>query len=75
MSAAAAAAAAASLVAVVVAATAAAWAIHRTRERVGTYLARSRNQEARSPSEIPKQKITHYVVDDVAVVAFAPRDA
>ena len=36
---------------------------------------RVRNQEARSPSEIPKQKITDYVVDDVAVVAFAPRDA
>ena len=59
------------VVVVVVAAAAAAWVILHRRElpAARTYLAHSRTQEAQSPSEIPTQKISCFVV--AAAVEFA----
>ena len=64
------------VVVVVVAAAAAAWVILRRRELptfARTYLAHSRTQEVQSPSEIPTQKISGFVVADA--VEFALCDA
>ena len=64
-----------STVVVVVVAAAAAWVILRRRElpAARTYLAHSRTQEVQSPSEIPTQKISCFVV--AAAVEFALCDA